>query len=106
MAGVSIRRRSKARPLKVLADMAIQDGEAVTGYAKGNDWISYSCLGPVTSDPVWRPVPFTVWYEHDKSCWYTYDYLRQSDCKINVIAWTHLPHPKSAEEFQDFCNSL
>jgi hypothetical protein len=83
-----------------------KDGEAVTGYAKGNDCISYSCLGPVTSDPVWRPVPFTVWYEHDKSCWYTYDYLRQSDCKINVIAWTHLPHPKSAEEFQDFCNSL
>jgi len=83
-----------------------KDGEAVTGYAKGTDWISYSCLNPVTSEPVWRPVPFTVWYEHDKSCWYTYDYLRQGDCKINIIAWTHLSHPKSAEEFQDFCNSL
>ena len=83
-----------------------KDGEAVTGYAKGTDWISYSCLGIVTSDPVWRPVPFTVWYEYDKSCWYTYDYFRQGDCKINVIAWTHLPHPKCVEEFQDFGNSL
>jgi hypothetical protein len=78
------------------------DGEAVIGFEKGNDLITYR------SDPsiVRRPYPFVVWYNQRQLCWYIWDYTRKVTCKINIIAWTHLPHPKSAEEFQDFCNSL
>ncbi len=78
------------------------DGEVVTGYIGESNFVTY-----VTNlNPTSRPAPFAVWYEHNQSCWYTDDYVRRGNCKINVIAWTHLPHPKCVEEFQDFCNSL
>jgi hypothetical protein len=80
--------------------------EVVTGFVKEDDWLNYYCSNPMMPGSVLRPAPFIVWYDHGRLCWHIHEYSRKCDYKINVIVWTHLPHPKSIEELQDFGNSL
>ena len=77
------------------------DGDAVIGFEKGDDFTYRSDLNFAR-----RPYPFVVWYHQRLLSWSTFNNTRKVTCKVNIIAWTDLPHPKSAEEFQDFCNNL